>query len=102
MAFAAMELCQENARNMSDRLMVGIEIQTISKGSKNLTRNTEVIMPINRNLLRHNMLIVFNTEAFTTALSTLLMTSNTTRPITIAMSSTNDTVEARPIYGVDV
>ena len=44
-------------------------------------------MPIKRNRLRHNILIVFRTVAFTTALSTLLTTSNTTKPRTIAIDS---------------
>jgi hypothetical protein len=76
--------------------MVGTDIQTISKGNRNLTRNTEVMMPINRNLLRHSTLIVLSTLAFTTALSTLLTTSKTTKPSTMAIDSTSDTAEARP------
>ena len=34
MAVAATSLCPENARKRSDALMVGTEIQTISKGKK--------------------------------------------------------------------
>ena len=102
MAFAAMSLCPENARNMPETLIVGTEIQTISKGNKNLTRKTEVIMPIRRNLFRQSMLIVFRTVAFTTALSTLLTTSNTTSPTTMAIDSTSDTVETPQIYNAGV
>jgi hypothetical protein len=54
------------------------------------------MMPMNRNLLRHNMFIVFSTLAFTTALSTLLTTSKTTKPSTIAIDSINDTSGDRP------
>ena len=79
MAFAAMSLCPENARNMPEILIVGTEIQTISKGNKNRTKKTEVMIPIRRNLLRQSRLIVFRTVAFTMALSTLLTTSNTTK-----------------------
>ena len=74
----------------------------MTNGSKNLTKNTEVIIPMTRNLLRHNTLIVFNTDAFTTALSTLFTTSNTTNPSTIAIDSTSDTFEARQNYSVRV
>ena len=82
--------------------MVGTEIQTIINGSKNLTKNTDVMMPIRRNLLRHKMLIVFRTLALTIALSTLLTTSKTIKPITMAIDYTNDTVKARPTYGTRV
>jgi hypothetical protein len=59
-------------------------------------------MPIIRNLFRHKMLIVFKTLALTIALSTLLTTSKTIKPTTIAIDSTRDTVEARSTYGVHV
>ncbi len=89
-------------RKSLDALMVGTEIQTITSGKINRTKKTDVKMPIRRNLLRHNMLIVFKTLALTIALSTLLTTSKTIKPTTITIDSTSDTVLARPTYSVHV
>ena len=58
MACAATSLCPKKARNKSCPLIVGTEIQTIINGRINRTKNTEVKMPMIRNLLRHKMLIV--------------------------------------------
>src|SRR5674476_415267 len=75
MADAATSLCPKNAKKKSDALILGTEIQTITSGKINRTKKTDVTIPIRRNLLRHNMLIVFKTLALTIALSTLLTTS---------------------------
>src|SRR5665647_3386226 len=102
MADAATSLCPKNAKNRSDALILGTEIQTITSGKINRTKKTDVTIPIRRNLLRHNMLIVFKTLALTIALSTLLTTSKTIKPITITIDSTRDTILARPTYSVHV
>jgi hypothetical protein len=79
-----------NDRKMSATAIDGTEIQTIKNGRRNLTRKTDVKMPIIRNLRRHNVLIVLRMLAFTIALSTLLTISKTIKPMTIATDSMID------------
>jgi hypothetical protein len=56
------------------------------------------MMPIRRTIIRYNILTVFSVLALKIALSMLLTTSNTTKPITIKIDSTSDTVEARSTW----
>jgi hypothetical protein len=90
MASAAMVLCPVNARKRSGPLIFGTEIHTMISGRMKRTKNTDVIMPISRNRLRHSILIVLRTLALTMALSTLFTTSKTINPATMSISSTRD------------
>lgn len=67
----------------------GVVAQIISQGRSPLMRKTAISMPQMRNHLLAFGLIVPRTSALMTALSTLLMTSNKTRPTMVRMISNN-------------